>query len=457
MQIIIIGAGLAGITVANRLHEKGYAITILERGTTEIKIPNDIKFESRAFGMNATHSWNIGGTTALWHGGLMPMSELEIESAQAESKIYNLKEELTFYYKKILGEKFGLKAKKLSASNVLESLLSKINKVGILIPKKPEKLTPAKGIKIITNINLIEFNTSRKRIQSCIVHTSDLKTELPTDVIIVSAGGLGSPTIVKNMLNSAGLENRNVGHWLIDHPMGFVGKIKISKRFPTRAIIGSKFANGYLLRNGYSVLDEDSGLVHCIYLRPSATLNDNADLYEAKRQIATYRANKNILKLLKLLVNKDILLEAMALKLNIRVPTKYYSLLIVSEQKPAFERYIYQQSNSSREVKWFVNENEILSIKRSIREFTEYFKDEIEEMNICEDVATRLWSAAHHSGTCRMAASSSEGVVDKNLKIHGLDNAYVCDGSVLPRTGYSNTGITIMALSERLADHLCSH
>lgn len=67
------------------------------------------------------------------------------------------------------------------------------------------------------------------------------------------------------------------------------------------------------------------------------------------------------------------------------------------------------------------------------------------------------WSVnGHHIGTTRMSASSepTQGVVDENLKIHGIDNLYVAGASVFPTAGVSNPTLTIVALSIRLAEHL---
>ena len=60
----------------------------------------------------------------------------------------------------------------------------------------------------------------------------------------------------------------------------------------------------------------------------------------------------------------------------------------------------------------------------------------------------------HHMGGTRMAANATEGVVDPNLQLHGVDNAYVCSASVFPTAGFSNPTHTLIALAIRLADYL---
>ena len=60
----------------------------------------------------------------------------------------------------------------------------------------------------------------------------------------------------------------------------------------------------------------------------------------------------------------------------------------------------------------------------------------------------------HHMGGMRMSVSPSNGVVDPNLKLHGIDNGYICSAAVFPSSGFSNPTHTVIALAIRLADHL---
>ena len=60
----------------------------------------------------------------------------------------------------------------------------------------------------------------------------------------------------------------------------------------------------------------------------------------------------------------------------------------------------------------------------------------------------------HHMGTTRMHARPSEGVVDGDGRVHGIDNLYVTGSSVFPAAGFANPTLTIVALALRLADHL---
>jgi choline dehydrogenase-like flavoprotein len=61
---------------------------------------------------------------------------------------------------------------------------------------------------------------------------------------------------------------------------------------------------------------------------------------------------------------------------------------------------------------------------------------------------------AHHMGTTRMHDDPRRGVVDRNCRVHGIDNLYVAGSSVFPTGGAANPTLTIIALTLRLADHL---
>ncbi|MEW5422900.1 GMC oxidoreductase [Amorphus sp. 3PC139-8] len=60
----------------------------------------------------------------------------------------------------------------------------------------------------------------------------------------------------------------------------------------------------------------------------------------------------------------------------------------------------------------------------------------------------------HYAGTTAISDDPSMGVVDADLRCHGLDNLYVCDGGVIPTLPDKHLTLSIMALSHRLGRHL---
>ncbi|MEJ6396203.1 GMC family oxidoreductase [Gymnodinialimonas sp. 2305UL16-5] len=60
----------------------------------------------------------------------------------------------------------------------------------------------------------------------------------------------------------------------------------------------------------------------------------------------------------------------------------------------------------------------------------------------------------HQMGTTRMSAAPEDGVVDVDGRLWGSENLYLAGGSVMPTGGRANPTMTMVALSIRLADHL---
>jgi choline dehydrogenase-like flavoprotein len=61
---------------------------------------------------------------------------------------------------------------------------------------------------------------------------------------------------------------------------------------------------------------------------------------------------------------------------------------------------------------------------------------------------------AHQAGTCRFGTDPATSVLDVHCKAHDLDNLYVVDSSFFPSIGAVNPALTVMANAMRVADHL---
>jgi choline dehydrogenase-like flavoprotein len=62
----------------------------------------------------------------------------------------------------------------------------------------------------------------------------------------------------------------------------------------------------------------------------------------------------------------------------------------------------------------------------------------------------------HHMGTTRMSASPKDGVVDADLKVHGMRNLHIAGASVFATGGGVNPTLTLTALALRLGEHLAA-
>jgi choline dehydrogenase len=61
----------------------------------------------------------------------------------------------------------------------------------------------------------------------------------------------------------------------------------------------------------------------------------------------------------------------------------------------------------------------------------------------------------HGAGTCKMGpASDPLAVVDQYLRVHGLQNLWIGDASIMPTVAHANTNLTSMMIGERCADFI---
>jgi choline dehydrogenase-like flavoprotein len=63
-------------------------------------------------------------------------------------------------------------------------------------------------------------------------------------------------------------------------------------------------------------------------------------------------------------------------------------------------------------------------------------------------------ACAHQAGTCKMGADPATSVVDVNCKAHEVDNLYVADTSFFPSIGAVNPGLTAIANAIRVGEHI---
>jgi choline dehydrogenase-like flavoprotein len=64
------------------------------------------------------------------------------------------------------------------------------------------------------------------------------------------------------------------------------------------------------------------------------------------------------------------------------------------------------------------------------------------------------WRADHAASVTRMSKQERDGVVDPDLKVHGVDNLFVISNGVFPNLGAVNPTLTLAALAYRLGGHL---
>jgi len=76
------------------------------------------------------------------------------------------------------------------------------------------------------------------------------------------------------------------------------------------------------------------------------------------------------------------------------------------------------------------------------------------DKNFYMNMSIPVAGVAHQAGTCRFGTDPATSVLDVNCKAHELDNLYVADTSFFPSIGAVNPALTVMANAIRVGEHL---
>jgi choline dehydrogenase-like flavoprotein len=91
---------------------------------------------------------------------------------------------------------------------------------------------------------------------------------------------------------------------------------------------------------------------------------------------------------------------------------------------------------------------------RKILNHTGFAQHHVLHKNFYSHMNIPAAGVAHQAGTCRFGDDPATSVLDANCKAHELDNLYVVDTSFFPSIGAVNPALTAMANALRVGDHL---
>lgn len=457
-MIVVIGGGLAGSLLCNEL-VKSFDVTLLERGPrNKIDVPR-VKFINKAFAEVPTFCYGGGGTTNLWHNGLIPINTKDITNPvfrdvlensrrfmdQAASALYFSKASFRTEYEKLMEE--------INAVSTTISLFP--HGIDCLIyPKQFGKITVDRRVCQVYGVQDIDFVFEGQSIHKIGYRTHRLKQTVSADAVIICAGTLGTPVILQKILSAAGLPDNAVAFRFIDHPMGFVGKVKFTNETSPLIELLSTYDKGeYISRNAVRLKSSCGKYTACAYFRPALTMANNLTIYKFKSSLgASYGMVRFRKAFSPRLFHPDILAEVLAHIFGVQIPGRTYNILFVGEQKHDANRVFYK--GNQLHVEWCVSQEELVVYRQMLRGLYDMLKGLADEINIQTDLSDEwFWSMAHHSGTTSMG-DTDDALVDRDLRLRRFKNAYVCDGSVIQEHSYANTGLAIGQLAFRLAERI---
>ncbi len=457
-KVVVIGGGLAGCLLCNELAGQA-EVTLLEIGRKEaISYPN-LGYDRKQLAAVPTLCHGAGGTTNLWHNGLIPirnedvsdpvfgavLSEARAFTDRAAAALFFAHEPFSTAYEKVLSDISDIAARLGVFPDGLDCLI---------YPKKYKPLSVDHRVSAFFQVERIGFVCDGRRLIRVQATSGGETRTLEADALVVAAGALGSPLVLGPLLAAAGADPEPLGLGFIDHPMGFVGKV----RFKPAAAQGfrqlSMLDRGAFVSRNAVRLKSDCGRYTCAaFLRPAMTMDNRLAIYKYKSLLGASSGPERLKNACSWkLLHPDILAEIVSHLCGWNLPSRVYNILFIAEQRRAGNR-VYQAGGQLR-VDWSVSPQELAIYRRLLEKLADLLAPMAEAVNIETGITEDwLWSAAHHSGT--IAMGEDEGaLIDRDLRLHCCDNAYVCDGSVLQEHSYANTGLTIGQLAMRLAERV---
>jgi len=457
-RVVIIGAGLAGSLLCNEL-VKGFDVFLLERGDRDkIEIPQ-VNFINKKLAEVPTFCYGGGGTTNLWHNGLIPIKTNDIIGPvflevlddcrkfidQAASALFFNDKSFQVEYENLILEINALSDKFSAFPHGIDCLI---------YPKKFQKLTIDPKVKAFYNVTDLDFVFDGRGVRTVRYKSGCQMYSATGDVVIVCAGALSTPEVLSKMMAASDLTNDSAGFGFIDHPTGFVGKVKFKKGVSdVFKKLSAYDKSHYVSRNAVRLKSSCGRYKACAFFRPAMTMSNNLAIYKYKSLLGASSGMDRFKAVLSpRLFHPDIMAEAFEHLFFLPIPGRTFNVLFVGEQKQGPNRVFWK--GNGLHVDWSISEKELDIYRQMLSGLKDMLTDLAEEINIETNISDEwLWSMAHHSGTVSMG-DTDDALVDRDLRLRPFDNVFVCDGSVIQEHSYANTGLAIAQLAFRLAKHI---
>lgn len=460
-HVVIVGTGLGGCYLAAGLVEY-FDVTMVELTGEQPLLRDRLTDLANPAVTYPTIESGFGGSTKVWHNALM-----EIEASIFEKRWPFPKDALEPFYVQAFQALSGTTRGEINKS--ADELRNKFEKMGfsrsllsqaMFIPKVRVNAWETLGLKdkvksVEGEVSELVQDDTGRIIKIKLRKSGGVCEFVYADYFVLAAGGLGSPLLLQKLATVANLLGlRHAGLHYEDHPVAFVGEVELDKPlyklwdFPVRTKAGN--AN---IRIPLSFTHKNLNV--SFQLRPAHHLRlskPREKIISVINDLRNFPYNpKNYWRLL---TQMDDLVDILSFKFGLRIPTKNYSILMISEQPPSPHCAVWKFDESTTIYRrWEIDALFIDDLKETIKELLRVIEPLTKKVTVFERWPEAIYSSSHHSGTARLSNSHDDGVCDINGRVHGVSNLFVCDGSLIPASGFVNTGLTIVALAMRMADY----
>ena len=512
-DVCIVGAGAAGITLARALSGSGLSICLVESGG----LKSDPQVEALNEGESCGHvveftegrARGLGGTTTKWTGRCTPFDPEDLEPRDwLPSALWPIPyDEVARYHQSAqiycgFPWRWSPDARviaRLSPPPVPRFAASRVSPfVWRYAPRGARRyqdwgkrfrrpLRTAHDTRVMLNATLTEFHVSSDdpdRIDAITVRAlSGAAARVSARVFVLCCGGVEYPALLLEGKRATGAafgdSGDQVGRCFQQHVRGVIATVDVDR------------AGSRRLQELFNVFLRTGGVQHEIGFRLSSEIqraerllnasafmsyvSDPASGWDSAKKAgdallesrfdavwpnlgrAATRPWPVIENLFRRGTDRHAFLatERIEVVVDLEQEPDPESRVTLSDRRDAFGRGLPR-------VDWRINERERTTAAR----FAAVLRDEFQRLGLGAvkpaawlDPATPLAEAPvtgthHHMATTRMSETASNGVVDRNCKVHDMANLYVGGCSVFATGGHANPTFMIVALALRLADHL---
>ncbi len=400
---IIIGSGPAASILVNKFIKTKKRILVLEKGSFDKTFYDNlasdnfkIKSSSRVFG--------VGGTSNKWSQVYSLFSKTEMHNFKNKN-IWPLSHKELVYWSKKVGPKYKFDISNLGSEYIYKKKFYLRKFIEIKKPLKFSKYFKSKKIDMIVNCEVESIDNFKKYSVAYFKFRNKIYY-IKSKKLIICSGGIESSLLILRSLKNAKLKNlknkKAVGRYFMDHPKCYVGEIK----YPKKDLI-KKFKLAY------------------------------------KKNINTY-TGLSLFDNKKRLLNTYVRFEDKKFFLNFK---KKIMLRIFLEMEPRFRNRIYLKKGLGK-IDLLISKKDNQISKKLIKEMVNFFSyyPKLEKLDFNKN---KLVGASHHMG-----GLSYPKILDKNLRLRGLNDIFCCSSAVFPTSGSANPTLIICALSERLSEFL---
>ena len=535
-DVIVIGAGPAGITTCLELARHGHEVALIESGgrnfSAQIQRLSDAASydEVRHAPMQECSRRQLGGASVIWGGRCVPYDPIDFETRPhipfADWPLGY--EDIRAYFERAcdyfrcgrpqfnLHQIDGVIQKSivpgLADSDVLTSDLERWSLPTHFGREYADELERNPRIRVFSGLTCTEIDVDESGTRvvglSCSTSTRHKTLRVKGRVYVVACGGIDTTRLLlaSNRVHKAGIGNQGgqLGRFYMGHMSGRIAHVQFSTP-PKETVYGfDRDSDGTYLRRRFSFstdFQRRKELANIVGLLVNPNIADAGHrngvlsfIYLALvSPLGRFFAPEAIRKAA---LESEVVGSAGQHVRNLVfdfprtasfIPAFAYRRFLVRRKVPGFfqpsgsNRYLFQYSAEqvpnpkSRiqlgterdalgmrrvDIDIQYSSQDIDSVIRAHRYWDEHLQSsgvgrfEYIDANLEESVLAQARNGFHQIGTTRMSPDPSQGVVDSDCKVHGVDNLFVASSSNFVTAGQANSTFMIVAFALKMADHI---